>query len=491
MPDLFRKAASLLQEGKFEDAEKICRQLMAMDQDSDILLRFHGATLAMQQRWKEAEGAFVSALKLDSSNSDTHRLLGAARMAMQEFDQAEDSFRTAIRLKDDPNAWIGLAFSFMNRNRLDEAREALVNATKSNEKHPLAWGLLSTVLIQSEQAVDAENAIRQAIDLAGTSGNWRQLGQILAHQKRWREAEDAFMKAIELDQSSADAWTHLSRVRIVMHRIVEAEVAIRRGIDLEPNSSYLWGALGYVLMVQDHVAEAEAPLRKATELDPQDPLPLETLGYVLEMLGPPERAEAFWAEALQIHGDELSECSVHWMALRLARGVDPDIILRDAEEWLTRSKDKPDTIAAIAKFVADSELEKGLPLAERWAKQAFEKQKDFNTSEALSAVLAKMEKWQDALAVSGPMLDESAEEEQARETTTDFIIQAAAAGWAKEAYDTLKSSKGAGALEPLMIGLQIYLGEAPVVAKEIYEIGSDVADRIRKHAEEASEPAVQ
>jgi hypothetical protein len=77
------------------------------------------------------------------------------------------------------------------------------------------------------------------------------------------------------------------------------------------------------------------------------------------------------------------------------------------------------------------------------------------------------------------MLDTAAE----RESATDFLIQAAAAGYAREALELLVQSKGAEVLEPLVVGLRIYLGETPQVAKEIVEIGQDVAERIREVAQ--------
>jgi hypothetical protein len=77
------------------------------------------------------------------------------------------------------------------------------------------------------------------------------------------------------------------------------------------------------------------------------------------------------------------------------------------------------------------------------------------------------------------MLDTAADFEDARESATDFLIQAAAAGYAREAVELLSMSKGADVLEPLVVGLRIYLGETPQVAKEIVEIGQDVAERIR------------
>jgi tetratricopeptide (TPR) repeat protein len=487
MSGLLAKVTSLLREDKLEDAEKLCRHLLELDNNNVRLLQALGSILGRQQRWKDAEGVLVNAIRLDSTNPDIYRTLGAAQLGKEDAEQAEKSFHMAISLEPDPYAWIGVASSLLSRHSNNEAIDALLNAVQLDDKIPMAWELLSKTYFESGQIASAETAIRRAIDLAPSSENWQQLGATLVHQKRWHETEEAFAKAVELEPSDGDAWARLGWTCIVTNRWPEAEEALRRAVELSSNIASFWGTLGHVLFMQDRDAEAEAPLRKAIELDPEEAIFWESLGYVLEILGPPERAEAFWAEALQIHGDELASCSVHLMELRLARGIDADTILREAEEWVARSKGNPDTMAAIAKFVADSELEKGLPLAERWAREAFEKQKSSNTAETLSIVLAEMGKWQDALAVSGPMLDESAENEPARESATDFIMWAAANGQAKEALEAIKSSKGASALEPLMIGLQIYLGETPIVAKEIYEIGSDVADRIRKYAKETEE----
>jgi len=491
MPGLFGKIASLFRNEKWEDAEKLCRHLLEMENDNALVLKALGTALAKQERWKDAQEVLVRAVDHGSMDSGTYDILGAVQYMDRNFEEAEKNFRTAVRLDPNAGTWIAVAFSLGGSNRFSEAREALLNAVQLDDKNPMAWEFLGSTCLQLEQLADAENSSRRAIDLAPTFERWQQLGRVLVKGQRWREAEEAYTKAVELNLLDVDAWAQLGRIRIIMGRFAEAEEPVRKATELSPNIVDLWGHLGYILLLQHRAAEAEVPLRKAIELDPQDALSWQTLGYVLEILGPPERSEAFWTEALQLHGDKLSSCSVNLLKLRLDRGVDPDTILHEAEEWATRSKGNPGTLASIAKFVADSELEKGLPLAEGWAGEAFAKQSDSKTSEVLSAILVKSGKWQDALAVSGPMLDESAENEQPREAATDFIIRAAAAGWAREAYDTLKSSKGAGALEPLMIGLQIYLGETPVVAKEIYEIGSDVADRIRKYAGETSEQAAQ
>jgi tetratricopeptide (TPR) repeat protein len=70
----------------------------------------------------------------------------------------------------------------------------------------------------------------------------------------------------------------------------------------------------------------------------------------------------------------------------------------------------------------------------------------------------------------------------------DFIIDASSVGYADQSLKILTESTAATKLQPLIVGLRIFLGEErPLVAQEIFEIGKDVADRIRtKQAELAN-----
>lgn len=104
----------------------------------------------------------------------------------------------------------------------------------------------------------------------------------------------------------------------------------------------------------------------------------------------------------------------------------------------------------------------------------------------MTLVLAEQGKWAQAWETIRPLLDATSDskaaQERATEFVTEFLIQAAAEGQARDALETLTTSKGAAALEPLIVGLRVYLGESPQVAKEILEIGHDIAERISKEA---------
>ena len=72
---------------------------------------------------------------------------------------------------------------------------------------------------------------------------------------------------------------------------------------------------------------------------------------------------------------------------------------------------------------------------------------------------------------------------------TDLITELAAHGWARQALEVLKTSPSAEVLEPLVVGLRLFLREDVNVAAEVLAVGKDVKARIgRRRAEiEAAE----
>jgi DNA-binding transcriptional regulator GbsR (MarR family) len=75
-------------------------------------------------------------------------------------------------------------------------------------------------------------------------------------------------------------------------------------------------------------------------------------------------------------------------------------------------------------------------------------------------------------------LNLSANEPETEEPMLRYLA-IAAAGQAATLLEQVSKSDAAPQLEPLIVGLRIFLGESPIVAQEILEIGQDVAQRIR------------
>jgi tetratricopeptide (TPR) repeat protein len=404
----------------------------------------------------------------------------------EKLQESEKLYRRALVLDaDDARAWSGLvAILYEDPMRIGEAEHAAQKA-KALDPNPATWHNLGIVLRRLRRWQEAEEAFSKAVSLDPKfTASWDNLGLALSYLGRWEEAEEAMSKAVSLNPEFADSWDRLGWIRSALNMLPEAEQASRKAIELEPNRSVYWNNLAVSLWHMDRLVEAEQAFRKSIELDSNYSSPWRDLGHLLIQTGPPEEAEKVWTEALKLHGEELASCAVHLLDLRLARGEEPGSLVRDAEEWIVRSRERYKTMAVMAKFVATSRLKDYLHKAEAWAREAFANGEATDTAEALFLVLAELNKWEEAIICIKVILDASINDENAREASTELLIWAAAAGWANKALEALKGCQGATALEPLMVGLEIYLDKTPVVAKEILEIGHDVAERIRRYASE-------
>lgn len=454
LSELTGKAYSLMHEGQVEDAQKLFRQLLAHHDKNPVVWMGYALILGSQAQWQEAEQAA----------------------------------RRALGLQGDGMPWQVLGIILLEQERWQEAKAALMSAANTLPREAFSWESLAQAHLHLREFDGAEQAIRTAIELDPNGQGWAVLADIFVQQDRWDEACEAMSHAVKLDSANWVIWSLFGTALSATSRDSEAATAFRRAIDLTPTSGPAWSGLGVVLFNLGQLTEAEQALRHATKSDPGTADNWERLAYVLAAAGQHHQAEETWKEGLKLHSEALAPKAFNLLELQFQRGVDLATILKDAAYWVTQSKRDTETMASMARFVAYSGLFDGLSLAEDWAREAYSRSPGTETAEALTVVLAEMRRWKAAIASCEMILDAAAGEEHARNFSTEFLIAAAAAGFAKDALAAIEKSNGATSLEPLSVGLQIYLGGAPVVAKEIFEIGQDVAERIHAAASSQAYP---
>ncbi len=266
------------------------------------------------------------------------------------------------------------------------------------------------------------------------------------HLARLDEAEQAYRKAIEIDPQNAWAWFLLGwLLHEKLSRFHEAEQAYRKAIEIDPQFVWAWAQLGLLLHEKlSRFDEADQACRKAIEINPQNPL--TRLARLRLFLGRQQRR----AQAV-----EFAETAI------LPSPVDPQLLNAFTRE--------------VFELDERSLLPGALALARRAVALAPETASFHHTLASIECALGSP---QDALKSVQKYL---ADPKTVRDTlvdATNLFVELAARGEGRGALQVLLESPSRDQLEPLAVGIRIFLGEDVNVAVEIKEIGSDVARRI-------------
>ena len=117
-------------------------------------------------------------------------------------------------------------------------------------------------------------------------------------------AEAAALRALELDDSIAEAYAALAEVRIYHEWDLEgAELAFKRALDLNPNLAHARGHYSWYLMLHEGLDAALAEAERARELDPLHPVFPAWIGWQLWFAGRLEEAEVEAKKSLELNPD--------------------------------------------------------------------------------------------------------------------------------------------------------------------------------------------
>lgn len=163
-----------------------------------------------QLRAGRAEAAVESlrrATALAPSSVDAHNALGLAHAALGDVEQASEAFAAILAHAPDPaqilGNWVEVLIRFQ---RMEQATDVAIKATRDRPDHPGAWFLLGHIHMLTGELPAALDALTRSADLLPThSATQHNLGLVLQWMGRLTEAEARFRMALDLDPSNADA----------------------------------------------------------------------------------------------------------------------------------------------------------------------------------------------------------------------------------------------------------------------------------------------
>jgi len=210
------------------------------------------------------------------------------------FRKAIDSFEAALAIDPDyAPAWSGLSDCYVSL---------------------FDYGLLSLEETTAEARRAAERALEIDESLAEAHTS---LAHVHLHQWEWAEAEREFLRALELDPRAAASHHWYALALTAMGRVDEAIDEVRAARDLEPLSVLMNADLGMALYAGRRYDEAIAQERSTLELDPDARIAKWMLALSEERKGRYEEAETWLRDALERAPDDpnLLSSLAHTLAL--------------------------------------------------------------------------------------------------------------------------------------------------------------------------------
>jgi tetratricopeptide (TPR) repeat protein len=235
--NLFRQALSLQQQGRPEDAARLCDEALREAPRHVDSLNLRGVLALHMGDAADAARHFRKALTVRRDVAEVHGNLGTALLRLGRADDAVASFERAITLKpDSASMYFGRGSANLKRGAHAAAVRDLDRAIALRPSYPTALlnrGLALAALGKPDVAAES---YREAIRLEPLFAEARaNLASLLMAAKRYHEALNLLDEAIALRQESDRI--HLKRGDALFHlnRTGEALVSFDRAIALAPD----------------------------------------------------------------------------------------------------------------------------------------------------------------------------------------------------------------------------------------------------------------
>jgi Tfp pilus assembly protein PilF len=185
-----------------------------------------------------AEHWMMVAVQMNDRDPEAWYGLGRIRFTMQHFQEAADCFqRSLVLLPRNVKAENNLGLAYEGLNRIDDAIAAyrLAIAWQQKDPHPSEQPLLN-------------------------------LGIILMHQEKLKEAESLLTQAVTIAPQDPRIREQLGHVYLQLNMLPEAQRQFEEAITLEPKKSALHFLLGKVYHLEGQELKAKSEFKVATEL---------------------------------------------------------------------------------------------------------------------------------------------------------------------------------------------------------------------------------
>lgn len=306
---LYERSAEALEQGNFSQAESLLRPALAEHPNDARALGLMAVILDAEKRYEDAESFYDRALKLDPRSPALLNNIGNHYLEKGDFGRAKEAYLKVVTVDPaHPNANLHLAQMSVATKDGQAALEYLARLPEGTRSELPVELLRAQALGLAGRRAAAETLI-QSIEkqAAGDPHIWFSAGMILAGFERYKEAEEAFSRALDASPSNFDILYNLG---LAAARAGDLERALRifeTALNQRPEDVDCLYNLARIYSEGHQDDQAVALLVKAQQLAPRRPDIAMSLAQVSDKLGYYADAATAYNQYLRLRpGDDIA-----------------------------------------------------------------------------------------------------------------------------------------------------------------------------------------
>lgn len=270
-------ARSLAKLNRYTQANEAFKKAFEATPDDIDLCLDYARTLSKSGRYSEATAALESVVKLNVRKDEVLAELAAALALSGQYPKALDVYQQLQQMKPTVETAVALAQLAYKFERCDDAVGALTPfETRFADEVP--YLILSDCLAKRGEHQAAAVWLQKAVAKTPTCLECElSLGDALANQKLYSQADPHYRKVIELKPSDFRGHFQLGKVLGLQGRHKEAAEALSQANDRNPNFPDILEAWGTELALSNQTQQGWKVWGQMKDLDPDAAARLKTL----------------------------------------------------------------------------------------------------------------------------------------------------------------------------------------------------------------------
>ncbi|TIX50693.1 tetratricopeptide repeat-containing sulfotransferase family protein [Alteraurantiacibacter aquimixticola] len=238
-PQALDMAGKLYGRGQFQQAERVCRQIIQHKPSLADAHNILGVVLNALGKRDEGIASLRKAIELSPRNANYHSNLGEILRMGGDLEEARKALEISLKLNpDNPQALNNLGIVHYENKEYEEATGLYRKALKFNPSFAEAYNNLGNALRLIDERDEARKAYQEALAIRETYPEaYNNLGTLLREERKVDQAEHAIRKAIQQKPNYIDAYNNLATLLHIEGQDVEALRQMTEALKIEPRNS--------------------------------------------------------------------------------------------------------------------------------------------------------------------------------------------------------------------------------------------------------------